>query len=88
MTLEEAKELKPNQHIYYKSIYTLLCYEIDVKELKYNIHDKLEIYLQDGSYVPEKDLGQLFLIKEDCIKSCITDLEGRIKLLKNQEESI
>lgn len=88
MTLEQAKELKPNQHLYYKSIYTLLFYEIDVRELKYDIHDKLEVHLQDGSYVPEKDLEQLFLTKEDCIKSCIKDLESRIKLLKNQEESI
>ena len=88
MTLEDAKQLKPNQHIYYKSIYTLLPDEVDVLELKYNIHDKLEVHLQDGSYVPEKDLGQLFLNKEDCIKSCIKDLEGRINILKNQEESI
>lgn len=88
MTLEDAKQLKTNQHIYYKSIYTLLFYEIDVRELKYDIYDKLEIHLQDGSYVPEKDLEQLFLTKEDCIKSCIKDLESRIKLLKNQEESI
>lgn len=83
MKLEQAKELKPNQHIYYKSIYTLLPDEIDVLELKYDIHDKLEVHLQDGSYVPEKDLEQLFLTKEECINSCINDLKERIQKLES-----
>ena len=83
MTLDEAKKLKPNQHLYYKSIYTLLPDEIDVLELKYDIHNKLEVHLQDGSYIQEKDLEQLFSTKAECINSCINDLKERILKLES-----
>lgn len=82
MTLEEAKGLKQGQKCYYKSSYTYLPNEVEVSILLYNDKGKLEVHLTDNSYVPERDLDNLFIDKEECIKSCEKDMQKRIETLR------
>lgn len=82
MTLDEAKGLTQGQKCYYKSIYTYLPDEVEVSMLLYDNNGKLEIHLTDNCYVPERDLEQLFLNRDECIKSCEEDMNKRIEQLR------
>lgn len=88
MKLEQAKELKPNQIIYYKSIF--ICpIDVEVEQTKYDYNSQLEIHFTDNTFVKEKDFNQLFIKKEDCINSCIEELNEKLKKLKEElNESI
>lgn len=82
MTLEEAKGLKQGQKCYYKSSYTYLPDKVEVFALLYDNNGKLQVHLTDDSYVPERDLDNLFINKEECIKSCEKDMQKRIETLR------
>ena len=68
MTLNEAKELKQGQNIFYKNVD---CFpeQVEVSSIKYNNDGKIEIHLVDNCYIPERDIeNYIFLTFDECKK--------------------
>ena len=85
MTLEEAKQLKVGQEIYYKGL-DILPEKVIVSSILYNSNGKLEINLVDNCYIPERDLDYIFLTFDECAKACKKDFEKRLNKLREMEK--
>ena len=82
MTLEEAKQLKEGQELWYKSLNNF-PEKVIVSKLLYNLDGKLEIHLIDNCYIPERDLNEyIFLNFEDCAKQCEKEFKEKLNKLK------
>ena len=82
MTLNEAKELKQGQNIFYKNVD---CFpeQVEVSSIKYNNDGKIEIHLVDNCYIPERDIeNYIFLTFDECKKSCEKTFNEKLKKLK------
>ena len=62
MTLEQAKQLKEGQEIWYKGLNDF-PEKVVVSKLLYNQQGKLEIHLVDNCYIPERDLKEYVYTK-------------------------
>ena len=85
MTLEEAKQLKVGQEIYYKGL-DILPEKVTISSILYNSNGKLEINLVDNCYIPERDLDYIFLTFDECAKACKKDFEKRLNKLREMEK--
>ena len=85
MTLQEAKQLKTGQQIYYKGL-DILPIKVIVSTVVYNSDNKLEIYLVDNCYVPERDLDYVFLTFDECAKACEKEYKIRLNKLREMEK--
>lgn len=81
MTLEEAKQLKEGQEIWYRGIDSLPEL-VTISSIKMDGYGKLEIHLVDNCYIPERDLDYVFLTFDECAKSCKNDFEKRLQKLR------
>lgn len=85
ITKEQALQLKPNQEIYYKTLYTFPeC--LIVKELSLT-DDNCNILLEDGTYIPEHSFEQVFLTKEECVDVCKKELNMKLEKLRYMLET-
>ena len=85
MTLEEAKQLKAGQEIYYKGL-DILPEKVIVSSILYNSNGKLEVNLVDNCYIPERDLDYIFLTFDECASACKKDFEKRLNKLREMEK--
>lgn len=81
MTLEEAKQLKEGQEIYYMG-FERLPEKVVVNKLITDGYGKLEIHLVDNCYIPERDLGYVFLTFNECAESCEKHFQEKLKKLR------
>jgi len=84
MTLEEAKQLKEGQEIWYRGL-SELPEKVIIDKLITDGYGKLEIHLADNCYIPERDLDYVFLKFDECAKYCKNDFERRLKKLREME---
>lgn len=83
MTVEEAKQLKEGQEIYYKGIVGFPEI-VKISKIEYDKNNKIEIHLEDNCYIPERDLSEyVFLTIEECIKACEKEFKEKLDKLKN-----
>ena len=86
MTLEQVKNLKQGDKVYFKTD------KLTVEELivdKVLLEDKIEVWFTDNTYCPLVDLDYIFINKLDCLKECKKELGKRVKelnLLLKQEK--
>lgn len=85
MTLEEAKQLKEGQEIWYRGIDSLPEL-VKISNIKTDSYGKLEIHLVDNCYIPERDLDYVFLTFDECANSCKKDFEERLQKLRELEK--
>ena len=85
MTLEEAKQLKEGQEIWYRCIDSLPEL-VTISSIKIDGYGKLEIHLVDNCYIPERDLDYVFLTFDECAKACKKDFEKRLNKLREMEK--
>lgn len=85
MTLEEAKQLKAGQEIYYKGL-DILPEKVIISSILYNSNGKLEINLVDNCYIPERDLDYIFLTFDECAKACEEEYKNRLNKLREMEK--
>lgn len=81
MTLEEVKNIKEGQELWYRGIEEL-PEKVVVSKLITDGYGKLEIHLVDNCYIPERDLGYVFLTFEECAKSCETHFQIKLQKLR------
>ena len=81
MTLEEAKQLKENQEIWYRGL-SGLPEKVTVSKLITDGYGKLEIHLTDNCYIPERDLGFVFLTFSECEEACEKHFKEKLQKLK------
>lgn len=81
MTLEEAKQLKEGQEIWYSGLEGLPEL-VTVGSIKTDSYGKLEIHLVDNCYIPERDLGYVFLTFDECSKDCKVRFEKKLEKLR------
>lgn len=82
MTLEQAKTIKECQELYYHGIEEL-PEKVTVSKVIIDTQGKLEIHLVDNCYIPERDLGHVFLTFDECAKFC--EKQFQLKLQKLRE---
>ena len=76
MKLEDIKNLKQGQAVYFKIYKEPFYEEMTIQDVMDN-----SISFTDNTYCPEKDLEYVFKTKLECLKSCKKDLNARVKLL-------
>ena len=81
MTLEQAKQLKEGQEIWYRGIDSLPQL-VTISSIKIDGYGKLEIHLVDNCYIPERDLDYVFLTFDECSSVCKNDFEQRLQKLR------
>ena len=69
MTLDQAKQLKEGQQIWYSS-FGDLPEKVVISKIITDGYGKLEIHLVDNCYIPERDLDYIFLSFDECAKAC------------------
>ena len=85
MTLQEAKQLKVGQEIWYRGIDNLPEL-VTISSIKTDSNGKLEIHLVDNCYIPERDLEYIFLTFDECASACKNDFEERLNKLREMEK--
>ena len=86
MTLEQVKNLKQGDKVYFKTD-KLIAEELIVDKVL--LDDKIEIWFTDNTYCPLVDLDYIFISKLDCLKECKKELSKRVEelnLLLRQEK--
>ena len=82
MTLDEAKQLKEGQEIWYRG-FSELPEKVIVSKLVTDEYGKLEIHLVDNCYIPERDLKDyVFLTFNDCAEMCKKHYEKQLEKLR------
>lgn len=81
MTLEEAKQLKEGQEIWYRGINNLPEL-VKISNIKTDSYGKLEIHLIDNCYIPERDLDYVFLKFDECMEVCRNHREKQLEILR------
>ena len=82
MTLEEAKQLKEGQEIWYRGIDSLPEL-VTISSIKTDSYGKLEIHLVDNCYIPERDLQDyIFLTFDECTEMCKKVFESKLDKLR------
>lgn len=86
MTLEEAKQLKEGQEIWYRGLNDF-PEKVVVSKLLYNQQGKLEIHLVDNCYIPERDLKEyVYLTFNECAEVCKKNFQEKLDKLKHMME--
>lgn len=82
MTLNEAKDLKSGQKLYYLGL-DGLPEAVMVDKVLYNSLGHIEVHLVENCYVPEKELQDfLFLTFEECAQVCEKFFKKKLDKLK------
>lgn len=82
MTLEEAKQLKEGQEIWFMGI-NGLPEKVIVSKLITDNYGKLEIHLVDSCYIPERDLDRyVYLTFDKCAEACKKHYEKQLEKLR------
>ena len=81
MTLEEAKQLKEGQEIWYRDLDNLPKL-VTISSIKTDSYGRLEIHLVDNCYIPERDLDYVFLTFDDCMEVCRHHHEKQLEILR------
>lgn len=81
MTLDKAKQLKEGQELYYMG-FERLPEKVVVNKIITDGYGKLEIHLVDNCYIPERDLGYVFLTFDECAKACEKHYQMRLSKLR------
>lgn len=82
MTIEEAKQLKEGQEIYYRGL-NGLPEKVTVDKLITDSYGKLEVHLVDNCYIPERDLQDyVFLTFDECVAVCEKHYKEQLQKLK------
>lgn len=81
MTLEEAKQLKEGQQLWYRGL-SELPEKVIINKLITDGYGKLEIHLVDNCYIPERDLDYVFLTFDECAEACKKHYEKQLEKLR------
>lgn len=85
ITKEQALQLKPNQEIYYKNIYTypelIIVNDISLTD------EGCNVLLVDGTYIPERCFDNVYLTKEECVEDCQKELNMKLEKLRYMLET-
>lgn len=81
MTLDEAKQLKEGQQLWYRGL-SELPEKVVINKLITDGYGKLEIHLVDSCYIPERDLDYVFLTFDECAKACKKHYEKQLEKLR------
>lgn len=81
MTLEEAKNLKKNQVIYYRGLEDF-PEKVTVSDIRMNQNNRIEVHLADNCYIPEGDLNYIFLTFDECANDCERIFKEKLNKLK------
>lgn len=81
MTLEETKNLKIGQEIWYRALGDL-PQKVVISKIITDGYGKKEIHLVDNCYIPERDLDYVFLTFDECANACKKYFEERLNKLR------
>ena len=81
MTLEEAKQLKEGQQLWYRGL-SELPEKVVINKLVTDAYGKLEIHLVDNCYIPERDLEYAYLTFDECAEACKKHYEKQLEKLR------
>lgn len=80
VTIEQIKDLKTDDIIYWKNLY-LFPEMLKIKRMDKS-EDKYIIVLEDDIIIPEKNFDNVFLTEKECIEDCQKELNQKIEKLR------